>query len=406
MKLLIRKSSLEGVFVNKLIRFGENYNLTEGKYAPIGCTTKETHLFLTQKADGIMGLANSEYNFISIMNKVGAINTNIFGLCFASLGGYFSMGEINTTYHNEKITYIKMEKSLFYSISMDNIFVNNKKINTYKKSKYQMIIDSGTTISYFPKEVFDEIVEVINNICNSYENKNACGKYNYDKDLGSCFVFDDLEKMQKGVFNYWPNFSFILGKDYNYRWTSKQYFFNDTNKKRIRGCMGFNHQGWRFTMGSTWMIGHEIIFDIKNKKIGFAEANCDKNVINKNIDEIGVENGYNFKEYELRKKKFFDFFVNENLLGFYIFVTCVLLLVIIYLIFVLINLKKRKKNPWLWFIGKNNIDKEESFIPIRYDVNDINEKENNKGKKIDMIYLKKEEGNYEFKNSKYSKINA
>jgi hypothetical protein len=149
-------SSLEGVFVNKLIRFGENYNLTEGKYAPIGCTTSETHLFLTQKADGIMGLANSEHNFISILNKVGALKSDVFGLCLAQMGGYFSMGEINTTYHKEKISYLKMERSsLFYSIGMIDIYVNNKKINSYKKSKYQIIIDSGTTISYFPKEVFN-----------------------------------------------------------------------------------------------------------------------------------------------------------------------------------------------------------------------------------------------------------
>ena len=108
--------------------------------------------------------------------------------------------------------------------------------------------------------------------------------------------------------------------------------------------MGFNHQGWRFTMGSTWMIGHDVIFDLKNQKIGFAEANCEKYVNNETMDGIGVENGYNFKEYELRKKNgFFDIFVNENLLGFYIFITIVLLLVIIYLVFVLINLKKRKK---------------------------------------------------------------
>ena len=401
-------SSLEGVFVNKLIRFGENYNLTEGKYAPIGCTTSETHLFLTQKADGIMGLANNEHNFISILSKVGALKSDIFGLCLAQMGGYFSMGEINTTYHKEKVTYIKMERSsLFYSIEMKNIYISDKKLNSYKKSKYQIIIDSGTTISYFPKEVFNEIVEVVNTICNSYKNKNACGKYEYDKDLGSCFIFENSEHLEKGVFNYWPNFSFILDNEYNYKWTSKQYFFNDTNKKRFRACMGFNHQAWRFTMGSTWMIGHDIIFDIRNKKIGFAEANCDKNINNETMDEFGVENGYDFKGYEnIGKNKFVDFFLNEKMLGVYIIITFVLFFVIIYLIFVLINLKKRKRNPWLWFIKKNDIDKNESFIPIRYDINDINETQNNKGKNIDMIYLNKDYGKDGFKNSKYSKIST
>ena len=402
-------SSLEGVFVNKLIRLDKNYNQIEGKYAPIGCTTSETHLFLTQKADGIMGLANSEYNFISTMNKVGLLENNIFGLCLAQIGGYFSMGEINNTFHKEKINYIKMERSsMFYSITMNNIYINDKKLNSYKKSKYQTIIDSGTTISYFPNEVYNEILETINNICNSYENGNACGKYDYDKDLGPCFIFDDLEKMNKGVFNYWPNFSFILGNNYNFRWTPRQYFFNISNKKRLKGCMGFNKQGWRFTMGSTWMIGHDIIFDLKNQKIGIAEANCDKNdVNNKTMDEFGVEKGYKYIDNNnFRKKNFLDFLLNENLFGIYVFITFILFFVIIYLISVLINLKKQSNNPWLWFIKEKNIDKGDSFIPVRYDVNDINESQNDKEKNIDMIYLNQEEVKQEIKNSKYNKIST
>ena len=78
-------SSLEGIYINELIRFGEDYNLKIGSYSPIGCTTSETHLFFTQKADGIMGLANTENNFIFILEKVGAINNSIFSLCFAQM---------------------------------------------------------------------------------------------------------------------------------------------------------------------------------------------------------------------------------------------------------------------------------------------------------------------------------
>jgi hypothetical protein len=398
-------SSLEGIYVNKLIRFGENYNSTEGKYAPIGCTTSENHLFLTQRADGIMGLAGNEYNFVSIMNKVGAIDNNIFGLCLAQMGGYFSMGEINTTFHREKISYVKMEKnSMFYNIGMKAILINGKNINSFK-SHYQIIIDSGTTISYFPKEVFNEIVDITKSICNNYENKNACGKYEYDKDLGPCFTFDNYQKMEDGVLHYWPNFSFILSNNYNFRWNSEQYVFNDSNKKRSRACMGFNQQNGKFTMGSTWMIGHEVIFDIKNKKIGFAEANCDKNN-NKSMDNMGIEYGYNYQSYNSNgKNSLFDIFLNENMLGIYIFITIILLFVLIYLILVLINFKKRKRNPWILFIDESDINKDESFIPIRYDINDINGKENNKTKEIDMIYLNKTK-NKEFKNSNYSKISS
>ena len=56
--------------------------------------------------------------------------------------------------------------------------------------------------------------------------------------------------------------------------TPDEYFFNSTNKMKIIGCIGFSKgKGRRFTFGSTWIIGHEIIFNRKNNKIGIAKAN-------------------------------------------------------------------------------------------------------------------------------------
>ena len=127
-------STLKGIYINELIHFGEDYNLKNGSFAPIGCTTSEDKFFFTQKADGIMGLANNENNFINVLYKVGAINSSIFGLCLAQKGGYFSIGDINTTFHKEEITYLKMESNyFFYSLNMNNIFINNKKFQNINK---------------------------------------------------------------------------------------------------------------------------------------------------------------------------------------------------------------------------------------------------------------------------------
>ena len=400
-------SSLEGIFINELIHFGEDYLSNEGHMAPIGCTTSETHLFLTQKADGIMGLANNEKNFISVMDKVGAIKENIFSLCLAQVGGYFSIGEINTTYHKEKISYFNMEKnSFFYSLNVNNIFVNNKKLEKFKTNKFSFIIDSGTTISYFPDEIFNEIVNNVKVICNSFEDKKGCGKYQYDKDFGPCFSFENTIKLENAIYHFWPNISFIFN-DYIYKWTPDEYVFNDTNKDKVRGCMGFNLGGGRrFTLGSTWMIGHEIIFDRKNNKIGIAEANCDKNN-NKSMNYIGIENGYtdemidnNYKNVSL-----LDYFFSENMLNFYIIVTIILLLIIIYLVIVLINFKRRKPNAWCWFMEMYENNERNDFLPIRYDINDTNKDDKN-NKEFSMVFLSDSPIKNEIKNSSYSKINA
>ena len=57
-----------------------------------------------------MGLVDNENNFIYILKKVGAIDNNIFGLCLAQVGEYFSIREINTTFHRVGYSIYKNEK--------------------------------------------------------------------------------------------------------------------------------------------------------------------------------------------------------------------------------------------------------------------------------------------------------
>ena len=221
--------------------------------------------------------------------------------------------------------------------------------------------------------------------------------------------------MDKAINKYWPNIIFIL-ENYHYKWTPSQYLFNDTNKKKIRGCMGFNRGGGsRFTMGSTWMIGHEIIFDRKNNRIGIVEANCDKNnKTNKSMNYIGIEKGYYNEEIEQNNNNtesisLIDFIFNENMLIFYIIISLILFLIIIYLVVVLIHFKKRKTNPWLWFIEKEYNDEENNLIPIKYDIVDSSNKnaQSNNNKEFSAVFLAdSQNNNNEIKNSKYSKINT
>ena len=76
-------SKISGIYINKLIRFGENYKSQKGIFIPIGCSLYETKLIYKQNENGILGLPNSDKNFVELLYKYGAIKNNIY-LVYAS----------------------------------------------------------------------------------------------------------------------------------------------------------------------------------------------------------------------------------------------------------------------------------------------------------------------------------
>jgi len=292
-------SSLNGVYINENIRFGEDYKNQIGHYIPIGCTTKENHLFYTQDANGIMGLSNTDHNFVTILYKFGAIERNLFSLCFAQLGGVFNIGEINNKTHLENVTYVPMilDRTKYFGITINSMSVNGNKIESYNKEGYHNFIDSGTTISYIHDNIFNEILDLMKKECQKFEKSNACGNYLYHKDFGHCFYFNNVDELNYAVENYWPIIHFNLD-GYDFKWKPQNYLFNITTNKKAGGCMGINKSyGYKITLGSSWIIGHDVIFDKQNELIGFAEANCYQN------DLINKTNGLELEEDIIQKLK-------------------------------------------------------------------------------------------------------
>ena len=291
-------SSLTGVYIYETLRFGNDYKNKKGYKIPIGCTTDENHLFFTQDANGIMGLANTENNFIEILYKNGAINNSIFSLCFAQLGGLFNIGEINNKTHLEKMKYVPMllDRGKYFGINILSISVNNHTVKNYEQYSYNIFIDSGTTICYINEKIFDEILTLMNKECSKFPSPKPCGDYKYHSDFGHCFYFKTTDELDFAVYNYWPTIHFYLNK-YDYIWRPKYYVFNITNGSKVGACMGINKcGGTKITLGSSWIIGHDIIFDRKKKLIGIAEANCSL------TDEINKTSGLELIKDDYRLK--------------------------------------------------------------------------------------------------------
>ena len=367
-------SSLSGVYINEKVRFGENYQKQNGTFIPIGCTTNENHLFYTQDANGIMGLANNEHNFIDILYNSGAIKVKMFSLCFAQLGGVFSIGEINFKIHKEKVTFVPMlvDRGKYFSLKIKSISLNNRTVENYKEGGYNIFIDSGTTISYINNKIFDEMLNLMKEECTKFNKSDPCGKYSYHSDFGHCFSFKTFEDLDYAVYNYWPIIHFYLD-GYDYKWKGENYVFNISTNKKPEACMGINKSfGTKITLGSSWIIGHDIIFDKDNHLIGIAEAECYQNKI------INISNGLELKDDLVNKmnndiknltnlnknklvnnatKNYFRF-KKTNYLDKILIISIIILVIFIILFIVIVIKYYMKKN--LYENLEINVDKKDS----------------------------------------------
>ena len=268
-------SRLSGIYVDQEVYF-ENINMEENITnnsftIPIGCTTTETHLFKTQLADGIMGLNNNDNSFVGLMYKLGIIQKNIFSLCFEHDGGYFSIGKIYDEFHYTKeIQYVNLVNKNFgnYIINFQYLKIGDSEVKFNGKA----VIDSGTTISYFPKLKFKEIMKIILDKC---EVSKKCGKLEKTQNYGYCAAIKNDNEFNTIINEGWGNITFKFD-DYEYILEPINYYYiYRKSEKETKVCLGFDEDERGNTLlGTTFLHGYDVIFDKEKHRIGFVKADC------------------------------------------------------------------------------------------------------------------------------------
>ena len=264
-----------------------SYILTKSEIQlPIGCTLKETGFFKSSLADGIIGLNNNDKSFISLMYKKDLISNNLFSLCLDKEGGYFSIGDIEAKYHIcPEIKFVDYNQfSEFYELEIQKIIIKDIEIDT----QYSSIINSFSTISYFPEEIFNNITIALFSICSEYGGQ--CGKLKRIEGYGICSDFSNINNYNIALKNIFPSIK-IKFKNYDFIWKPKNYLVNFTfkiTKKKVRTCFGIDTEKNldKIILGTNFMHGYDIIFDRNNFKIGFCEASCSRNLSEKNDNKL------------------------------------------------------------------------------------------------------------------------
>ena len=269
-------SFISGIYVNESIFFEETLNENISYNIPIGCTTEEDGIKVqSQVANGIMGLGNNNKSFIDILYNSNIIKRKIFSLCYSLGGGYFSIGKIETAFHFfENINYvnlidINMEK---YYIKVNHLGIGSAKIDYNGKAS----INSGTTLTYFPEKIFRAIMNNYLIICKN------CGNLKRLEEYGYCIKVKDEEEMNEIEFEIqvkWEDIIFVLD-GYKFIWKPENYIFiYEPEEGELNLCLGFEGDDniENIILGTTFMRGYDIIFDKEEFRIGFVQADCDRN---------------------------------------------------------------------------------------------------------------------------------
>lgn len=187
-------------------------------------------------------------------NKI--IPKHTFSICLNNKGGYLTVGGIYTMHHLSYIVYTNFEGDYYY-LNADNIQVSG--VNTLDDSE-KVMFDSGSSISYFKLNVIKNIVNGLNDYCNEHHCEGTPLKGG--KDEFFCF--------QNAKLDTFPDLSLVFGYA-NYTIKPKNYMYGNGNFLMSRSCLGISPLR-KNIIGSNFMIDYDIIYDLKEERLGFAKS--------------------------------------------------------------------------------------------------------------------------------------
>lgn len=291
-----------------------------------GCQTYLTGLFKTQLADGIMGMDQRKDAYWSQMFRAGKLGSEQkFSLCFGhspiaahkgTEAGALTLGGVDERLNETPTVYtpnMSKGRSGFYNVKLRRMWLREGSAGESAKStkanptmglhkleipqeqlnKGGIIVDSGTTDTFWNMAIKSKFL---------YEYEQLTGQKFHNNDvklteeelLAMPTILFQLESSQEAnpdldahstaglAGNIDPNnpFDVILALP------PSHYMEYDINKKTYAARF-FMRDNRGSVIGANTMMGHNVLFDIDNDRLGWAESSCDYTFLVK-------DNGFDF----------------------------------------------------------------------------------------------------------------
>ncbi|KAG9398254.1 hypothetical protein AC1031_014848 [Aphanomyces cochlioides] len=232
---------------------------------PIGCQTKETGLFITQKENGIMGMSQDPSTLVPTLVQAGIIKRNLFSLCFADTGGTMVLGGFDPKLHLAPPMYTPLVSSTgWYTVEVLDILIGNTSLGvspSWYNSGRGVIVDSGSTDTYFSTS-----------IRSSFESL-------FLKVAGHQYIEDESFELSLAEQHKLPVVQIVLrgssaGSSVVLTIPPTQYY-TTTAEGTLINNIHFS-QGSGGVIGASTMMNFNVIFDVDKRRVGFAPSQCNQ----------------------------------------------------------------------------------------------------------------------------------
>ncbi|KAH9718525.1 Aspartic proteinase-like protein 1 [Citrus sinensis] len=226
----------------------------------IGCGMKQSGGYLDGVApDGLIGLGLGEISVPSLLAKAGLIR-NSFSMCFdKDDSGRIFFGDQGPATQQSTSFLASNGKYITYIIGVETCCIGS---SCLKQTSFKAIVDSGSSFTFLPKEVYETIAaefdRQVNDTITSFEGYpwKCCYKSSSQR----------LPKLPSVKLMFPQNNSFVVNNP----------VFVIYGTQGVTGfCLAIQPvDGDIGTIGQNFMTGYRVVFDRENLKLGWSHSNC------------------------------------------------------------------------------------------------------------------------------------
>ncbi|XP_034676023.1 aspartic proteinase-like protein 1 isoform X1 [Vitis riparia] len=262
----------------------------------IGCGRKQSGAFSDGAApDGLMGLGPGDLSVPSLLAKAGLVR-NAFSICFDdNHSGTILFGDQGLV-TQKSTSFVPLEgKFVTYLIEVEGYLVGSSSLKT---AGFQALVDSGTSFTFLPYEIYEKIVVEFDKQMNATRSsfKGSPWKYCYNSRWISCtrrggfwkpFFLIFLLELIVGFFIVFvfcnssqellniPTVTLVFAMNQSFIVHNPVIKLISENEEFNVFCLPIQPIHEEFgIIGQNFMWGYRMVFDRENLKLGWSTSNC------------------------------------------------------------------------------------------------------------------------------------